>query len=49
MLLNILFSILIIGSLGVVLFIVIRKFPQLANLDLENLPEEKIYQKIAVS
>ncbi|HSR89161.1 MAG TPA: tetratricopeptide repeat protein [Candidatus Udaeobacter sp.] len=43
--LNIIFLIIIVFALGVVLFLVIRKFPQLANLDISNLPEEKIYQK----
>ena len=43
--LNIIFLIIIVAALGVILFLVIRKFPQLANLDLHNLPEEKIYQK----
>ncbi len=33
-----------IGLLGMV-FIVVRKFPQLANLDLENLPQEKLAKK----
>ncbi len=42
---DILFLSIIVISLGVVLFIVIRKFPQMANLDIDNLPEEKIYQK----
>jgi len=32
-------------ALGVILFIVLRKFPQVANLDIKNLPEEKFYQK----
>ncbi|MBI2037748.1 MAG: tetratricopeptide repeat protein [Candidatus Magasanikbacteria bacterium] len=38
---------LIIGAiaLGVVVFVVIHKFPQLANLDIKNLQEEKIYRK----
>ena len=39
------FLIITIGSLGVVLFVVIHKFPQLANLDIKNLQEEKIFQK----
>lgn len=43
--LNIIFLIIIIAALVVIGFLVIRKFPQLANLDLRNLPEEKIYQK----
>lgn len=37
-------SIIIIG-LGIIFFVFFRKFPQVANLDLNNLPEEKIYQK----
>lgn len=45
MILNIIFLVLIVGSLGTILFVVVRKFPQLANLDVEHLPEEKIYQK----
>lgn len=43
--LDILFLSVMAISLGIVIFIVIRKFPQMANLDIENLPEEKIYQK----
>ena len=43
--LNAFFIIIIIAALAVVLFIVIRKFTQLANLDIHNLPEEKTYQK----
>ncbi len=43
--LDILFLSVMFISLGVVLFIVVRKFPQMANLDIDNLPEEKIYQK----
>ncbi len=43
--LNVFFLLIIIAALVVILFLVIRKFPQLANLDLHNLPEEKIYQK----
>lgn len=42
---NIIFILIIIAALAVVVFIVIRKFPQLANLDIHNLPEEKIYRK----
>ncbi|MEK7681188.1 MAG: tetratricopeptide repeat protein [Patescibacteria group bacterium] len=37
-------SIIIVAVLAI-LFIVFKKFPQLSNLDLENLPEEKILQK----
>lgn len=37
--------IIILASLAVVLFIVARKFPQVANLDVNNLPEEKVSQK----
>lgn len=43
--LNIIFILIIAIALGVILFLVIRKFPQMASLDLSNLPEEKIYQK----
>ena len=43
--LDIFFLLIIVGALGVILFLIIRKFPQLSNLDLHNLPEEKIYQK----
>lgn len=43
--LNVIFLLIIVVALGVIFFLVIRKFPQLANLDLRNLPEEKIYQK----
>ncbi len=43
--LNAIFVLVIVTALGVVFYIVIRKFPQLSNLDLHNLPEEKIYQK----
>ena len=43
--LNIVFLIIIIAALAVILFIIFRKFPQVANLDLTDLPEEKIYQK----
>ena len=32
-------------SLGVVIFTLIRKLPQVANLDINNLPEEKFYKK----
>jgi len=45
MILNIFLLVVIVGSLGVIVFIVTRKFRQTANLDLNNLPEEKIYQK----
>ena len=43
--LNVFFLVIIIIALAVIIFLVIRKFPHLANLDLHNLPEEKIYQK----
>lgn len=43
--LNALFLIIIIAALAVILFLVIRKFPHLANLDIQNLDEEKIYRK----
>ena len=43
--LNIFFLLIIIAALGVIGFLVIRKFPQLSNLDIQNLQEEKIYQK----
>ncbi len=43
--LNALFIIIIIAALAVILFLVIRKFPHLANLDIQNLDEEKIYRK----
>ena len=43
--LNVFFLLIIIIALAVIIFLVIRKFPHLANLDLHNLPEEKIYQK----
>ena len=42
---NILFLLIILISLGVIIFVIARKFPQLTNLDIDNLPEEKIYQK----
>ena len=32
-------------ALAVIIFIIVRKFPQVANLDLTDLPEEKIFQK----
>lgn len=38
---NIIPLILILISLGVIVFIVIKKFPALANLDIENMPAEK--------
>jgi tetratricopeptide (TPR) repeat protein len=34
-----------IAALAVILFVILRKFPQVANLDIKNLPEEKFYQK----
>lgn len=43
--LNIIFLLIIIAALAIILFIVIRKFPQVANLDIHSLPEEKIYRK----
>jgi tetratricopeptide (TPR) repeat protein len=43
--LNIFFLLLILISLGTIIFVIIRKFPQLTNLDIDNLPEEKIYQR----
>ncbi len=43
--LNFIFLLIIIAVSAVILFIIIRKFPQLANLDIHNLPEEKIYRK----
>ena len=43
--LNALFIIIIIAAISVIGFLVIRKFPQMANLDIHNLPEEKIYRK----
>ena len=43
--LNIFFLIIIVAALAVVIFVVVRKFPQVANLDIHNLPQEKIYQK----
>ena len=43
--LNALFLIIIISAISVIGFLVIRKFPQMANLDIHNLPEEKIYRK----
>lgn len=45
MILTIIFLLLIISSLATILFIIIRKFPQLVNLDIEHLPEERIYRK----
>jgi len=38
---NIIPFILILISLGVIVFIIVRKFPVLANIDVENIPEEK--------
>lgn len=38
---NIIPLILILISLGIIIFIVIKKFPALANLDIENMPAEK--------
>lgn len=35
----------IAACLAVIVFIAVRKFPQVANLDLGNLPQEKIYRK----
>ena len=43
--LNIILLVIIFAALAVILFLVIRKFPQMANLDVHNLDEEKIYQK----
>ena len=43
--LNIIFLTIIVAVLSVIFFIIIRKFPQMANLDIHNLPEEKIYRK----
>lgn len=43
--LNIIFFIIIIAALGIIGFLVVRKFPQISNLDIQNLQEEKIYQK----
>lgn len=43
--LNVFFLLIILAALAVIVFLVISKFPQLSNLDLHNLPEEKIYQK----
>ena len=44
---NIIPLVIIIFAFSVIFFIVIRKFSQLANLDLASLPEEKIHQKIS--
>lgn len=38
-------AIIIVSALAAIAVIIIRKFPQVANLDLTDLPEEKIYQK----
>src|SRR3990167_8649123 len=38
---NIIPLILILISFGIIIFIVIKKFPALANLDIENMPAEK--------
>ncbi len=43
--LNAFFLLIIIIALAIVLFLVIRRFPQLANLDIHNLDEEKTYRK----
>jgi len=43
--LNIIFIILILASLTAIIFIVARKFPQVSNLDLDSLPQEKVFQR----
>ncbi len=43
--LNAFFLIIIIAALAVIGFLIIRKFPHLANLDVNNLDEEKTYRK----
>ena len=40
----IIFSSLAILSIGVLIYIIISKFPQLSNLDINSLPQEKIVQ-----
>lgn len=42
---NILFLLVTLGCLGVIGFIIWRKIPQLANLDVTNLPQEKANRK----
>ncbi len=41
MLFNLIFIIIILISLGVILYIIIKKFPFLLKIDLEQIPEEK--------
>lgn len=42
---NLIPLVVILFSLTVILFVLVRKFPQVANLDVDNLPEEKVLQK----
>lgn len=42
---DVIFLLIIAISLGIIIVVIVRKFPQLANLDINNLLEEKIYQK----
>lgn len=42
---NYFFLAIVLACLGLLGYIVFSKFTQLANLDLENLPEEKVYRK----
>jgi tetratricopeptide (TPR) repeat protein len=42
---NILFIIIILTCLGVIGFVIWKKLPQLSNLDVENLPQEKFSRK----
>ena len=42
---DIFFLVIILLGLAAVGFVVVRKFPQVANLDINNLPEEKMFRK----
>jgi len=44
MLLNIILGVVVIISLAIIIFIIIRKFPRLKSLDVETVPEEKTAQ-----
>ena len=45
MIIYIILLVIVAACLGVIIYVAVRKFPQVANLDLANLPQEKIYQK----
>jgi tetratricopeptide (TPR) repeat protein len=42
---NFVFLFIVLASVGVLFYIIWDKLPQLANLDIDNLPEEKFYRK----